>query len=196
MDRNPIGGDELIFKEKVAIDAYFKNGFNKTAAMKTAGYTGTHPSSCATFWNKPRVRREMGRREAILFGVHKKAEKRFNITEERIVREYCLIAFAPLDGSSLGKNLKFALMTGGIIPAGVEKGMSPVSAKDKKAALDSLAKWKGMFIERIEVTGDAEVIKRLNEGRQQARLKAAPEPNIEDPPDTVTLKEGEDGLFK
>ncbi len=186
---------ELNFRERTAIDEYFKNGFSKSKALKTAGYTGTSLMS-GTIFGHPSVKKEMARREKLLFNSYKRTEKKLNITEERIVKEYCLIAFAPLDSSRLGRELEFANLHGTPIPEGATKGMSPVSAKDKKAALDSLAKWKGMFIERIEITGDAEVRKRQNEGRQQARLKAAPEPNIEDPPDTVTLKEKEDGLFE
>ena len=188
---------ELNHRERTAIDEYFKNGFSKSKALRTAGYTGTSLMS-GTIFGHPAVKKEMARREKLLFASFKRTEKKLNITEERIVKEYCLIAFAPLEGSPIGMELERVLLSDGLLPLpeGVTKGMSPVSAKDKKAALDSLAKWKGMFIERIEITGDAEVIKRLNEGRQQARLKAAPEPVLEDAPDTVTLKEGEDGLFE
>ena len=39
---------------------------------------------------------------------------------------------------------------------------------DKKAALDSLARVKGMFNDSIEVTGEMSLVERLNRGRLRA----------------------------
>ena len=100
---------ELNFRERTAIDEYFKNGFSKSKALKTAGYTGTSLMS-GTIFGHPSVKKEMARREKLLFNRYKRTEKKLNVTEERIVREYCLIAFAPLEGSPIGMELERVLI--------------------------------------------------------------------------------------
>lgn len=154
------------------VDAYFTNGFNKGEATKTAGFSVL---SQQKIWNAPQVKAEVQRRLRMKDSNRTKRETKFNVSEEQIMAEMCKLAFAPVErGFTLVKKAKKdeegEILTPEIEPLDENAqrfgATVPVAARDKKAALDSLAKMKGMFIEKIELTGDS-LEARLLRGQQR-----------------------------
>jgi hypothetical protein len=156
-------------KEAELVDEYFRNGFLKTEALRKAGYKG---NSSGYIFRKENVRSEIQRRMQKRETARLKAEwrvgKKLEITKEKLVREYAKMALAPLsDGQVIGMD-----DNGNPIEAihcteeQRDLGATiPVDARDKKAALDSLAKMEGLFVEHLKITDEREIVDNLMAGR-------------------------------
>lgn len=171
------------------LDAWFANGCrSKRNALMAAGF---EPSSLRIF-NLPEVRAEIDRRLTMRMGWVEA------LTDERIIAEYAKIAFSSLgdllevaeDGSayldlaSMSVEQRAAVAeytvetyTEKEIGEGGEATEHPVKRSkikfhDKKAALDALARIRGMFKDKVEVHGAVSLIEKVQAARQR---NAAPE---------------------
>lgn len=163
-------------KEISAIDEFFRNDFNQKKACKSVGFAG----SGIHIWRKEAVRREVQRRlqkiERDRQQAYDRAARKNNITKENLVSEYAKMAFAPLTrGREVqvidGKTVEYISVTQEQRDIGAD---IPVDARDKKTALDSLAKMEGLFVEHLKISDEREVVDALLAGRQRvAALKAA-----------------------
>jgi phage terminase small subunit len=167
------------------VDEYFANGFNKRAAMRACGYSEDSIGGYQhRLFNHPDILKEIDRRRQSL-------NRKTDITVERIEQEYAKIAFANLgDLLEIGDDGSAVLDLAGMTPeqrAAVSEynvetyneraedgeGVTPVKRykvkfHDKKAALDALAKIRGMFTEKVEVKGELSLIEKIAAGRKRA----------------------------
>ncbi len=163
-------------KEMALIAAYMENGFVQKAALRTAGYTG----HSGYIFKKEIVRTEIQRRvmriETDRQNAYTKAKQKCNITKERLYHEYAKMAFAPMKGCRViksvddwtGKDIEFYDVTQEQRDIGAD---IPVDARDKRAALDSLAKMEGLFVEHLKISDEREIVANLIAGRKRAAAK-------------------------
>ena len=169
------------------IDAWFANGCrSRRGAMIEAGMS---PSSTHSVFIRPEVKKEIDR-------CRDRLDYRAAVTAERIEQELAKIAFASLgdlleiqedgsawiDMSAITEDQKSALAEynvetykelGNDDEPGREVKKAKIKFHDKKAALDSLARIRGMFKDKLEVS----VGLTLSDKVQQARMRLA-EPKI------------------
>ncbi len=172
------------------VTEYFANGFNKRAAMRACGYTETGIEGYQhRLFNHPDVLQEISNRRQSL-------TRKYDISEERILNEYAKIAFANFgdileiqnDGSAvidmagMTEDQRAALSEFQVDEYKDGKGEDAREVKkykikfhDKKAALDALAKYKGMFTEKVEVSGEVSLVDRILAGRKRAAEARAKE---------------------
>ncbi len=168
-------------KEHAAINAYFENGYSQKLAVRTAGYKG----SGAHIWKKEGVKAEIQRRllkiETDRTKAYDKARKKNHITKERLVNEYAKLAFAPLKAGRVlgvdddGNQIELIEIKQEQREIGAD---IPVDARDKKTALDSLAKMEGLFVEHLKISDEREVIDNLMAGRLRAARTKSTEPEL------------------
>lgn len=165
-------------KEHAAINAFFENGYSQKLAVKTAGYRG----SGSHIWQKEYVRAEIQRRlqkiETDRQKAYDKARVKLGITKEKLIAEYAKMAFAPL---SQGRRMCVDPDTGEELMAEfIEVTQEqrdigadiPVDPRDKKTALDSLAKMEGLFIDHLKISDERTIMDNLMAGRNRvAKLK-------------------------
>lgn len=160
------------------IDRYFKNGFDKKEALLFNGYSDLTAKAMAnSVFEHPAVIAEIERRQERL-------RKRFDLTEEWVVRRLMMLADAnvaeilvKLKKNNYDLNC-LELEEGFAISEFVEetyqegRGASAEEIKrqklkfiDKKGALDSLARKLGLFKDNLSVAGEVSVVERLQAGR-------------------------------
>lgn len=173
------------------IDAYFANGcLSQRRALLACGYSPAAASRPQIIFQRDDVADEIERRR-------KRREKRTDVTEEKIIAELAKLAFANVgdllevneDGSAfmdfnkLTPDLKAALaeyqvetyderapvVDGEADVAGVAVTVKKARVKfaSKQAALDSLARIKGMFKDKVEVSGSVGLVERIQEARKR-----------------------------
>lgn len=140
-------------KQKKFAHEYLINGFNATKAAISAGYS-------------KKTARSQGQRlltnvDISEYVAQKKAKliDKYEVTEDKLIREMAKIAFSDIknyvNGGNIPLELKFLEndLTAAVQEVGVEekefKGVRTVNRKvklyDKKSALETLMKFKGMF---------------------------------------------------
>lgn len=170
------------------VDAYFANGcLSQRRALLACGYSVSAANRPQVIFQREDVADEIDRRR-------RRREKRVDVTEEKIIAELAKLAFANVgdllevneDGSAfmdfnkLTPDLKAALAeyqteTYDERQPGAEEGenvgvtvkKSRVKFASKQAALDSLARIKGMFKERVEISGSVGLVERIQEARKR-----------------------------
>lgn len=184
--KKPPTVDGLNPRHKVVVDEYLSNGFRKDMAMRKAGYS--------EFVSTNHQAKLFGRQDVIDYIQKKleKATKKAEVTVEKVVDELAKIAFFNLgdaivesheDGSvsidvtRLSKEQQAALAEftveeytegRGEARQGVRKiRLKPI---DKLGALDKLARYLGMYNDKLELTGEVSIIERIQAGRERARL--------------------------
>lgn len=181
---------------RAVIDAYFANGcLSQRRALTACGYSPTVANKPHVIFNRPDVQDEIDRRR-------RRREKRVDVTEEKIIAELAKLAFANVgdilevneDGSAfmdfnkLTPDLKAALaeyqvetyterapVVGGeadVAGVAVEVKKARVKFASKQAALESLARIKGMFRDKIEVSGALSLVERIQEARKRLQPKS------------------------
>lgn len=168
------------------IDHWFAGGCLSRRDATTAA--GLSPHSASAVFGRPEVQAEIERRRD-------RMDRKAEVTEERIIREYAKLAFASLgdlleiqtdgsawiDMSALTDEQKAALAEynvetyhelGDENHDGREVKKSKIKFHDKKAALDSLARIRGMFKDKLEVSVGLTLSDKVQQARQ--RLSAAP----------------------
>lgn len=138
----------------------FCQHYNGTRAVQEAGYDTDYPGHLAYQLRiKPRI-------QQAIEACEKEVLAKLDVTPERILAEYARIGFSDIgDFTAWGPN-GVAIIDSGELPEGASRVVSEVSETitnngrsvkfrlhDKKAALDSLAKAHGMFIEKHELSG-------------------------------------------
>ena len=172
----------LIDSHRRVLDAWFADGCrSKRAAVRAAGLDDRHVTR---IFGHPDVKREIDmRRDRI-------ARKWEEVTEERIIEEYRRIAFsnlgdlleiqedgsAWLDMSGITEDQKSALaeyhvetyqVPGAEDETGYTVKKSRIKFHDKKAALDSLARIRGMFKDKLEVSVGLSLTDKVQQARQR-----------------------------
>jgi phage terminase small subunit len=170
-------------KHLALVNEYFANGYNKRAAMRTVGYSEKSIEGYQhRLFNHPDIIAEIHKRR---FG----AQRRTDISVDRVLQEYAKIAFAnfgdlleinddgtaTLDMAGMTEEQRAALSEFQVDEYQDGKGEDARPVKkfkvkfhDKKAALDALAKHLGMFTEKVEVSGELSVVDRILAGRKRA----------------------------
>jgi phage terminase small subunit len=154
---------ELTLQQKKFIEEYIRSG-NATQAASKAGYK--HPRQMGSEnLSKPYILKEVTKR---MTEVHSRLERKTETTVERIMAEYAKLAFfdarklfdddgSPLDISELDDETVAAISG---LDVATEAGLDRTTyvrkyrLASRLAALDSLAKIKGLFTEQAKVTVD------------------------------------------
>ena len=168
-------------KEMRVIDEYFLNGFVKTDALASQGY-GTPHTNTYEFFNRPLVKAEIAKRENA-------ARRKFEVSQDTIIQELAAIGFARLstlldiqpDGSAVINLLQMTeAERAAIAEFTVEEYQDgkgddardvkkiKVKLHDKNGALDKLARHLGLYKDKVEVGGDADIVALLLAGRTRA----------------------------
>ncbi len=161
-------------QEMALIDAYMHNNFVQKDALRKAGYTG----HSGYIFKKEAVRTEIQKRlmkiEVDRQAAYSKAKQKFNITKERLYGEYAKMAFAPLTRGRIlsvgedGETVELIEVTQEQRDIGADIS---VDARDKRAALDSIAKMEGLFVEHLKITDEREIVDALLAGRKRIAPK-------------------------
>lgn len=182
---------DLTDQEKKAINAY-RRGRTKKQALLDAGYSESVANTDAhSVFNKPQVRAEIEARQKL-------AERRSKVDEMWIIQRLAQIADANvgellvidgngtpnIDWDKLSPEMKYA-MSGFKVRKymkGRGKNAKPVTEitpqmADKLRALEMLARYLGMFQDKLKIEGEADLIEALHAGR--ARVAG----NVEGPND-------------
>lgn len=165
------------------VDEYFANGcLSKKRAMLAAGYAQATPS--ALVFGRSDVMRAIETR-------YRRHREKVEVTEDRIIEELANIAFANLgdlldvqeDGTALvdmgaiTPEIRAALSEYSVEtypekqldedgkPCVVEVKKSRVKFHSKQAALESLARIKGMNRDKVEVSGTNDLMDRVAQAR-------------------------------
>lgn len=170
----------LTLGEIKAIEQYILHG-NKMRAYKEAGYVSETSGAAIKFFRRPKIKQEVERR---LANAMQKAE----LTEEWIIERLMKLADANIlaileklekneyDISCLTFDEKYAVaeLSQEVY---LEKGSGDMVKKFKikpesrQGALQQLARIKGMFNDKLALSGAEDLVARLQQGREQARLK-------------------------
>lgn len=181
-------------KVAILVQAWLTNGYDKLAALETAGYAWS--GSGTAVFKHHQVLAEIERRQ-------KGMEKKFALTEAKVVEGLLRIARGPeimakylketpqgglrYDFTGITEEDK-ACITALHVKEYHKKGVGAVTEtevkqSDPKAAWDSLARHLGMFNDKLKVTGEVSLVDRLLRGRERARLRnITPEPLAIAPP--------------
>jgi phage terminase small subunit len=159
------------------IEHYSKN-HNGTAAAKYAGYKEPHNAGCRLLTH-PFVKAELDKRRKL-------AEKAHGISRDRIIREYCKLAFTDMtdlaEWDKRSVTLKASKKLKKFHAAAVEEVSTQetrygtnvrIKAHDKKGALDSLCKVLGYNLETPQTPNVTAIVRLSLEDD-------APAPNPED----------------
>lgn len=178
---------------RAVIDAFFANGcLSQRRALAACGYSPTVANKPHVIFGRPDVQDEIDRRR-------RRREKRVDVTEEKIIAELAKLAFANVgdilevneDGSAfmdfnkLTPDLKAALAEYQVEtydeqqPAAEGDAILAVTVKkarvkfaSKQAALESLARIKGMFApEKVQISGALSLVERIQEARKRLQPK-------------------------
>jgi len=173
-------------QERVAIDRYFSNGFNKTEAITFAGYKSGN-AYISRWYARDTIATEIERRMRAM-------TKKSKVTAEMVIEEVRKVAFANLgdlitvqeDGSAL---IEFSTLTADQRASISEfqtetynegRGDDAVPVKKQRVkfhskldALEKLGKYFKIFNEKIEVTGTISLEDRIMRGRDRARGERA-----------------------
>lgn len=169
-----------------AIDFYFENGFNKKAALLSAGFSeSTATGRPQLVFDDPLVVAEIERRKA-------KLAERHEVTQDWVIERYKMIANAGMTLAKfkkIGKDgelfwdfsgateeelavineLATEIYMEGKGPRAQKIKKFKISISDPKAALDSLARHLGMFNDKLDVTVGASLVERLQAGRNRTK---------------------------
>ena len=173
-------------RHRLVIDAYFANGFNKREAMEAGGYA---PSSVdqadRVVFSNPDVIAEIQRRRDKVF-------QKADIDAEWVLRRYVALADAPVklakykkineDGSvywdftgatedelALLSEVSSETYTDGKGGNTREVRKFKVTVPDAKAALDSIARFLGMFNDKLQIGAEQSLVDAL--GKAYSRVK-------------------------
>lgn len=173
-------------RHKRVIDEYMTNGFKKKAAMLAAGYSDASASgNPSQIFSRPDVMAEIERR-------HEAMKRKYEINEDWITQRLARIANGPevlarfrrvnakgelyMDWTDATQDDLATIIefTSEVYMEGRDEDGRAVkktkfSPGDTKGALDSLARIKGMFKDKIDITGEVSLIERLQAGRARAR---------------------------
>jgi len=176
-------------KHRVAIDAYFANGLDRGAALRTAGYSEkTIRSNPQSVFAHPDVAAEIERRMAAIAA-------KSDLTLEMVIAELRKIGFAKLgdllvvqpDGSGyfdltrMTEDQRAALAEFSVEE--YKQGRGPHARQvvknkmkfgDKKGALELLARYFGAFKDQLVVTGELSIVDRLLRGRERVKKTETP----------------------
>lgn len=158
---------------------------NKKDSLRKAGYAPSTYAAPTLFFDKPKVREEIERRQ-------KRMIDNSEVTEDTIIRKLAQIAF-----TDLGEGLKITeegdvdwdLERLRTIPAlrgilndirierymeGRGEGATPVKkvhfkSKDQLKALELLMKFFGMLTDKVEFKGEMSLVERLKRGRDRVK---------------------------
>jgi len=160
-------GDTLTPKQQRFADEYLID-LNATAAYKRSGYIGKGNTAevCASqLLSNPKVAAYLTKRRVIM-------EDKTHITQERVLAEYAKLAFLDprkffdvngdlLPVHDLDDDTAAALAGMDVLVSKSEDGgleyTKKIKISDKKGALDSIARHLGMFVEKVEMTGNVTV---------------------------------------
>lgn len=170
---------------RAVIDAYFANGcLSQRRALLACGYSPSAAAKPQVIFGRDDVADEIDRRRT-------RREKRVDVTEEKIIAELAKLAFANsgdlleveedgtawMDFNKLTPAMKAAI--GEIksekfeMKGSEDDGTSKVNTKtfvkfaSKQAALESLARIKGMFKDKVEISGSMGLVDRIQEARKR-----------------------------
>ena len=176
----------LTSKQSRTIDFYFENGFNQEQAMLSGGYavsTARHaPHDC---FSNEGVKAEIARRKAKIAAKH-------DLTVDWIVKRLMRIAsasesltkFKKIDKSGhlywsfKGATPEDLEVISGLMTESYRDGRGKeahiikkfkINSRDEKGALDSLARIKGLFDDKITVQGELSLVERLQRGRKRVK---------------------------
>ena len=192
--KRPIKGSTrkpaLAEAHRSVVDEYFKNGcVSMRRALIAAGYAqNTAVHTPHMIFGRDDVKAEIERR-------HAAHEKKAQVTEERIIAEMAKLAFtnmgdllevnedgtAYMDFNKLTPDMKAAVAEfqveqyeekqasgeedGSFVSVPVKK--SRVKFASKQAALDSLARIKGMYRDKVEVSHVGSLVERIQAARKR-----------------------------
>lgn len=162
---------------------FFMRGFNQKDSLLKAGYSETVAKTDShSVFGREDVQAEIKRRQDM-------AGKRAEVNEDWIVERLRRIAEAELgdvlvfdedgtpslDMSKMSAEMRYALTGVRVRKYNQGRGedaspvveISPTMA-DKLRALEMLAKYLGMFTDKVEITADDDLMARLVEGRKRA----------------------------
>lgn len=167
-----MGADSLTPKQQRFADEYLID-LNATAAYKRAGYASkgnaAEVSACQLL-RSPKVASYVAMKQS-------KLQEKLEITKERVVAEYAKLAFLdprkfyddsgrlipvpqlPADVAAALAGMELTVARSGTDADGNPEyeDVKKIKFIDKKGALDSLARHLGMFIEKVEHTGNVTV---------------------------------------
>lgn len=182
INRRALGKDRPSLLHMMVIDAYFRNGYNKSKALRECGYSeSTVRNSVGSVFKRPDVMYEIDRRR-------KQMHAKYAVTEERIVSELAKIGFA-----NVGDYIKYdkegavestiaetdydqlAALAGIEVEEVKTKGNSftppkvvrKIKLHDKMGALTALARINGMFVDKVQVSSDMDEVDILTRGRRR-----------------------------
>lgn len=187
-------------KQLLCVNEFFTNGFNQTAAARAI--YGESRAGRNVFKN-PKVQAEVKRRlqrlEQQRFNDIATVRERYKVTKQRLYEEYARIAFAPLVGNAKKEYNEETGHWEEVIEITEEQAeigaTTPVEARDKRAALDSLAKLEGLFIDKVEVSDNREIRQNLIAGRQRvAGLLPEAQPDDAVDAEFKTVEDEEDAV--
>jgi phage terminase small subunit len=182
---------QLSEAHRAVVDAFFANGcVSQRRALQACGYS-------AAVFNKPHVIFQREDVQAEIHRRRRLRERRVDVTEEKIIAELAKIAFADMgellevneDGSAfmdfnkLTPDLKAAMAEYQVETVNIKSAIaaddegtpasegtvvkSKVKFASKQAALDSLARIKGMFRDKVEISGAMSLVERIQEARKR-----------------------------
>lgn len=159
---------------------YMSNGYNVKQAALAVGYAAT---TGANLMKTESVQKEITRRKDRIF-------RRYDITENRIIQEVANIAFLDIldifkdDGTM--KNLEDIPEHARRTIAGIDNEqiterdgntthvvgvLKKLKLSDKRSALEMLAKYKGLLIEKRHVTVEGEVTHKVEASDLKERIE-------------------------
>ncbi|MDL2224667.1 terminase small subunit [Eubacteriales bacterium OttesenSCG-928-M02] len=151
----------LTDKQKKFVDEYLVD-FNATQAAIRAGYSErTATVTASKLLRNPRIQEYLQERQ-------KDLQERTEITQEKVVAEYAKIAFADISDyanvviDESGATQVQLTATESLTPdqrvaiAGIKQTANGIEVKlyDKQKALEMLGRHLGMFVEKVEHTGN------------------------------------------
>lgn len=173
---------DITQRQKLAADAYL-TGMSKKQAMIDAGYSEYTAKYDLSVWENPKVIRYIEERR-------KEMSERNQITEDWIISRLMTIADSAIgdiltvddlgniefDYAKLTPEMRKAIQGISIDEFKEGRGRNSgnvrkikIQLADRLRALEMLGKYLGMFKEKVQLTGDDDLIRRLHEGRKRAR---------------------------
>ena len=167
------------------IEFYFENGFNKQEAMLSAGWAEvTAKTDTTRFFTREDVKEEIARRQAKLAKKHELTTdwiitrlKRISNASEALTKFKKVDEDGNLYWDFTGATQEDLKVISEFITESYKDGRGKnakivrkfkLKARDEKGALDSLARIKGMFDDKMTVEGELSLVERLQRGRKRA----------------------------
>lgn len=147
-------------RTKAFIRAYLgKANGNASEAARMAGYEGNNPGAFGAYYlKKPQVKAAIAEHQ-------KRMQKRFEVTEEKVIAEYAKIAFSDMRDVAKWSGDYVSFLASEELTEEAARAVSEISSTpteygqamriklhDKKSALDALSKKLGLFVERKQIT--------------------------------------------